>query len=48
MLIQLTEGVSADHAADMAQLMVNSNAGILRESSMTGIQPVASLSMPVN
>jgi hypothetical protein len=44
---QLTEGASADHAAEMAQLMVNTNSNILRESSMTGIQPVASLSMPV-
>lgn len=43
----LTEGVSADHAESMTQLMTNSNANILRESSMTGIQPVASLSMPV-
>lgn len=43
----LTEGVSADHAEGMTQLMTNSNANILRESSMTGIQPVASLSMPV-
>lgn len=43
----LTEGVSADHAETMTQLMTNSNANILRESSMTGIQPVASLSMPV-
>jgi len=44
---QLTEGASADDAANMAQIMANTNAGILRESSMTGIQPVASLSMPV-
>jgi hypothetical protein len=44
---QLTEGTSADHAAEMAQIMVNTNQSILRESSMTGIQPVASLSMPV-
>ena len=43
----LTEGVSADNAEGMTQLMANSNANILRESSMTGIQPVASLSMPV-
>jgi hypothetical protein len=43
----LVEGVSADHAATMSQLMTNSNNNILRESSMTGIQPVASLSMPV-
>lgn len=44
---QLTAGCPADDAATMAQLMVNTNANILRESSMTGIQPVASLSMPV-
>ena len=45
---QLTEGAtSADDAAVMAQLMANTNANILRESSMTGIQPIASLSMPV-
>lgn len=44
---QLTEGCSADDAANMAQIMANTNANILRESSMTGIQPVASLSMPV-
>jgi hypothetical protein len=44
---QLTEGSSADAAATMAQLMANTNANILRESSMTGIQPIASLSMPV-
>lgn len=43
----LTEGASADDAATMAQLMANTNSSILRESSMTGIQPVASLSMPV-
>jgi len=44
---QLTEGCSANDTANMAQLMANTNAGILRESSMTGIQPIASLSMPV-
>ena len=44
---QLTEGCSADSAAEMAQLMANTNGNILRESSMTGIQPIASLSMPV-
>jgi hypothetical protein len=43
----LTAGASADHAAVMAQLMANTNAGILRESSMSGIAPIASLSMPV-
>jgi hypothetical protein len=44
---QLTEGCSADDAATLAQLMANTNSNILRESSMTGIQPIASLSMPV-
>ena len=43
----LTEGCSANSTAEIAQLMSNTNAQILRESSMTGIQPVASLSMPV-
>jgi hypothetical protein len=43
----LTEGVSADHSATIAQLMANTNAGILRESSLSGIAPIASLSMPV-
>jgi hypothetical protein len=44
---QLTEGCNANDAASMAQLMANTNSNILRESSMTGIQPIASLSMPV-
>jgi hypothetical protein len=43
----LTEGASADHAVVLAQLMANTNAGILRESSLSGIAPIASLSMPV-
>lgn len=43
----LTEGASADHAAQMAQLMANSNTSLLMESSITGIQPIASLSNPV-
>jgi hypothetical protein len=43
----LTEGVSADHSAAISQLMANTNAGILRESSLSGIAPIASLSMPV-
>jgi hypothetical protein len=43
----LTEGSSADHAVVMGQLMANTNAGILRESSLSGIAPIASLSMPV-
>lgn len=44
---QLTEGANANDAAAMAQIMANTNSCILRESSMTGIQPIASLSMPV-
>jgi hypothetical protein len=43
----LTEGASADQAAVIGQLMANTNAGILRESSLSGIAPIASLSMPV-
>jgi hypothetical protein len=43
----LTEGVSADHEVALTQLMQNTNAGILRESSLSGIAPIASLSMPV-
>ena len=43
----LTEGVSANSSAVISQLMVNTNAGILRESSLSGIAPIASLSMPV-
>lgn len=44
---QLTEGATANDAAAMAQIMANTNSCLLRESSMTGIQPIASLSMPV-
>lgn len=44
---QLTEGCSADSAADMAQLISNGNSAMLTESSLTGITPVASLSGPV-
>jgi hypothetical protein len=43
----LSVGVSADHSAVIGQLMANTNAGILRESSLSGIAPIASLSMPV-
>lgn len=43
----LTEGItSPDTAAQVAQIMANTNHGILRESS-AGIAPIASLSMPV-
>src|SRR5690554_5739872 len=43
----LLEGASADSAAVMRQLMENANYELLRESSLSGIDPVASLSMPV-
>jgi hypothetical protein len=43
----LLEGVGADNQAVLGQLMANTNAGILRESSLSGIAPIASLSMPV-
>lgn len=43
----LTEGASANDAAQMAALMENANTQLLIESSVTGIAPIASLSMPV-
>lgn len=43
----LTEGAGANTAAQMAQLMENTNAQLLHETSMTGIAPISSLSMPV-
>jgi hypothetical protein len=43
----LLEGVGADNQEVLGQLMANTNAGILRESSLSGIAPIASLSMPV-
>jgi len=44
---QLTESCSADDAATMAQLMQNTNQTVLKETSLTGIQPIHSLAMPV-
>lgn len=44
---KLTEGCDANDTANMAQLMANANATLLRESSFSGIQPIASLSCPV-
>jgi hypothetical protein len=44
---QLTEGTGANSSVEIAQLMANTNAGILRESAVAGIAPIASLSMPV-
>jgi len=43
----LTDGLDADNAANLAQLMENANKQTLTESSITGIQPIASLTMPV-
>ena len=43
----LVEGASADSAAQMAQLMANTNAHLLTEGSVAGIAPVSSLSGPV-
>jgi hypothetical protein len=43
----MTEGCSANSKAQIAQLMENTNKGILQESSVSGIAPIASLSMPV-
>jgi len=43
----LTEGANPNSAAQMAQLMENSNKEILTEGSIAGIQPMSSLAMPV-
>ena len=44
----LTEGITnPDRAAQIAQLMENSNREILTEASIAGIQPMSSLAMPV-
>lgn len=43
----ITEGVSADSRAEMAQLMANTNAHLLTEGSVAGIAPICSLSGPV-
>ena len=44
---KLNTGASADSAATLTQLMENTNAEILTENSLTGIQPISSLAMPV-
>lgn len=43
---KLCEGLDATEAAEVAQLMENGRTQILSEASISGIQPVASLSMP--
>lgn len=43
----LLEGANANDAEAMRQLMENSNLQILTESAISGITPIASLSMPV-
>ena len=43
----LTEGCSANDTVAISEIMRNTNYGLLKESSMTGIQPIASLSMPI-
>lgn len=44
---KLVDGASANSAATITQLMENTNAEILTENSLTGIQPISSLAMPV-
>lgn len=43
---KLTEGLSADEAAQVEQLLDNCRTHIFSEASITGIQPISSLSMP--
>jgi hypothetical protein len=43
----LTSDASADTAAAVSQIMANTNASMLSESSVTGIAPIASLSGPI-
>jgi hypothetical protein len=43
----LTQGASADDAAVMSQLMANTNKQQLLAESVSGITPIASMSMPV-
>lgn len=43
---KLTKGLVADEAVQMAQLMENARMHILSEASVSGIQPISSLSMP--
>ena len=42
----LCEGLDAEQSAHMDQLMENSRLGILKESSVAGVQQIAGLSMP--
>ena len=43
----LTSGAGSDATAEIAQLLENSNAELLSESSISGIAPIASLAGPV-
>jgi hypothetical protein len=43
---KLCAGLSADEAVQMSQLMENARMQIMQEASISGIQPIASLSMP--
>jgi len=43
----LVEGASADSAAQMSQLMANTNNHLLTEGSVAGISPISSLSGPI-
>lgn len=43
---KLSKGLTADEAAQMEQLLENTKTHILRESSVSGIQPISALSMP--
>jgi hypothetical protein len=43
---KLTKGLDATDAEQLSQLMENCRMGILQESSISGITPIASLSMP--
>lgn len=43
---KLSKGLSADEALQMGQLMENARLQIMQEASVTGIMPIASLSMP--
>ena len=44
---ELTRGTNANDEANIRALMGNTNSLMIKESSITGIQPIASLSMPV-
>lgn len=43
---KLCEGLNADEAEQMGQLLENTKDAILRENSISGITPISSLSMP--